>query len=79
MLSLAKDLGSNLRRYAKVMIPACWVADFTGRRIVVHTRPRIVDGRGGYEQVEIIEPGGSVALVLDDQEVARFAYEDLMP
>ena len=77
--SLAKDLGSNLRRYAEATIPTYWVADFTGQRIVVHTRPQVFGGRGSYEQVEIIEPGGSVGLVLDGQEVARFAYEDLMP
>jgi hypothetical protein len=77
--SLAKDLGSNLRRYAKAMIPTYWVADFKGRRLLSHTKPRIVEGRGEYESVQVVAPGDSFGLALDGIEVARFAYEDLMP
>ena len=77
--SLAKDLGPNSRRYAKAMIPTYWVADFAGRRILAHTGPRVVGGRGEYERVEVVTAGGSIPLVLDGQEVARFAYEELMP
>lgn len=77
--SLAQDLGKNLERYACASIPAYWVADVPGRRLLSHTGPRVVEGRGSYEKVEIVVPGGTLALVLDGQEVARFAYEELMP
>lgn len=77
--SLAKDLGPNLDRYARSMIPTYWVADFTGRRLLAHTEPRVVEGRGEYARVATVVAGGSLPLVLDGQEVARFAYEELMP
>lgn len=77
--SLSKDLNENLERFARALVPCYWVADFSGRRIVSHTAPRVVDGRGEYEfRLEVVA-GGTLPLVLDGQEVARFAYEDLMP
>lgn len=77
--SLAKDLGPNLERHARALVPIYWVADVTGRRILAHSQPRVIDGRGEYESVVIVEPGGSLPLVLDGQEAARFTYEELMP
>lgn len=76
--SLAKDLGENFERYARAMIPNYWVADVTGRRLLAHSEPRLVDSRGVYSKVDIILPGGSVELLLDGQDPVRFAYEDLM-
>ncbi len=77
--SLAKDLGSNLERYARNLIPTYWVADVPGHRLLAHSSPRVADGRGEYEIVQEIVAGGVLPLVLDGQEVARFTYEDLMP
>lgn len=77
--SLAKDLGPNLRRYAQGMVPTYWVADVGGGRILSHTGPRFVDGRGEYGQVVTVKAGETLPLVLDGQEVARFPYEELMP
>ncbi len=76
--SLAKDLGENLERYARAMIPNYWVADVPGRRLFVHTEPRLVDGRGVYAKVDIVLPGGTVALVLQGQDPVRFTFEELM-
>ncbi len=77
--SLAKDLGPNSERYARGLIPQYWVADVPGRRILAHSRPRVVEGHGAYEVVQIRQPGDHLPLVLDGQEIARFSYEDLMP
>ncbi len=77
--SLARDLGPNLRRYAQSMIPAYWVADVCGKQLVVHTEPRITNGQCEYGRVLKVVAGHRVPLVLDGQEVATFAYEDLMP
>lgn len=76
--SLAKDLGPNLERYARNGIPNYWVADVMGQRLLVHTGPRVIEGRGEYEHVQTIRAGESFPLILDGREVARFAYEDLM-
>ena len=77
--SLAKDLGANLRRYAESKIPTYWVADFDGARILAHSEPRVVEGQGEYGKVETVVAGGTLPLVLDGREVARFTYEELMP
>ena len=77
--SIAKDLGANSERYARALLPTYWVADFSARRILAHTRPRVVDGKGTYEQVEEVGPGGTLPLWIDGREIVRFAYEDMMP
>ncbi len=76
--SLSRDLGENLERYARGMIPNYWVADVPGRRLLAHAEPRVVDGLGSYAKVEIILPGGAIDLNIDGQEAVRFAFEDLM-
>ncbi len=76
--SLSKDLGVNLERYARAMIPNYWVADVPRHRLFVHTEPRLVDGQGVYAKVDIVVPGGAVDLVLAGQAPVRFAFEDLM-
>jgi hypothetical protein len=77
--SLAKELGANLERYARALVPNYWVADFSNRQLLAHTQPHILDGRGVYDQTVILIPGGRLTLFVDGQEVAQFAYEDLMP
>jgi Uma2 family endonuclease len=44
--SLHDDLTTALEQYARALIPVYWVVDVPGRRILVHTEPRVVDGRG---------------------------------
>ena len=76
--SLHDDLTTALEQYARALIPVYWVVDVPGRRILVHTEPRVVDGRGEYARVETYRPGQSLPLVLDGQEVARIPFDELL-
>jgi Uma2 family endonuclease len=76
--SLHDDLTTALEQYARALIPVYWVVDVPGRRILVHTEPRVVDGRGEYARVETYRPGQSVPLVLDGREVARIPFDELL-
>ena len=76
--SLHDDLTTALEQYARASIPVYWVVDVLGRRILVHTEPRVVDGRGEYARVETYRPGESLPLVLDGQEVARIPFDELL-
>ena len=76
--SLRDDLTAGLEQYARALIPVYWVIDVLGRRILVHTEPRVVDGRGEYTRVATYLPGQSLPLVLDGQEVARIPFDELL-
>jgi Uma2 family endonuclease len=76
--SLRDDLTTALEQYARALVPAYWVIDVPGRRILVHTEPRVVDGRGEYARVETHRPGQHVPLVLDGQEVARIPLDEVV-
>jgi Uma2 family endonuclease len=76
--SLHDDLTTALGQYARALIPVYWVVDVLGRRILIHTEPRVVDGRGEYARVETYRPGQSLPLVLDGQEVARIPFDELL-
>lgn len=76
--SLRDDLGATLEQYARALIPAYWVVDVRGRRILVHTEPRVVDGRGEYARVETFRPGQSLPLVLEGREVARVPFGEVL-
>ena len=76
--SLRDDLTTALERYARASIPAYWVVDVAGRRILVHAEPRVVDGRGEYARVETYRPGQSLPLVLDGREVARISFDEIL-
>ena len=76
--SLRDDLTTGLERYARAGIPAYWVVDVPGRRILVHTEPRVIDGNGEYARVETYRPGQSLPLVLDGHEAARIRFDALL-
>jgi hypothetical protein len=76
--SLRADLTTALEQYARAGIPADWVVDVPGRRVLVHTEPRVVDSRGEYARVETYRPGQALPLVLDGQEVARISLDELL-
>jgi Uma2 family endonuclease len=76
--SLRIDLTTALERYARAAVPAYWVIDVNGRRILVHTEPRVVEGRGEYVRVETFGPGQTLPLVLDGREVARVPFDELL-
>ena len=46
--SLSADLGEVAEKYASALVPAYWVADVAGRRVIAHRAPRVVKGRGNY-------------------------------
>ncbi len=76
--SLREDLTSILEKYARAAIPAYWVVDVPGCRILVRNEPRVVDGKSEYARVETYRPGQSLPLVLDGQEVARIPFNELL-
>jgi Uma2 family endonuclease len=76
--SLRADLTTALEHYARAGIPAYWVVDVPGRRVLVHIEPRVVDGRGEYARIETYRPGQGLPLVLDGQEVARIPFDELL-
>ena len=78
MTCLRDDLSSALEQYARALIAVYWVVDVPGRRILVHTEPRVVDGRGEYARVETYRPGQSLPLVLDGREAARIPFDELL-
>jgi Uma2 family endonuclease len=76
--SIHDDLTTTLEQYARAMVPGYWVVDVPGRRILVHSGPQVVDGRGEYARVETYRPGQALPLVLDGQEVARIPFDELL-
>jgi Uma2 family endonuclease len=76
--SLRDDLTTSLERYARALIPVYWVVDVPGLRILVHSGPRLVEGRGEYSRVETFRAGQEVPLVLDGREMARVPFDDLL-
>lgn len=76
--SLRKDLGPALEKYARAGIPAYWVMDVPGRRILTFSEPRIEDGGGIYSRAETYQAGQSLPLILDGQEVAMIPFDELL-
>jgi Uma2 family endonuclease len=76
--SLREDLTTGLEEYARASIPVYWVVDVLGRRILVHSEPRVVDGVGTYERVDIYRSGQEIPLVLDGHEVARIPFDEVI-
>lgn len=76
--SLREDLGPALEQYARALIPAYWVVDVLGRRILAHAEPRLVEGRGVYGRVETYGPGQEIPLILDGREAARIPFDEML-
>ena len=76
--TLRDDLSTALAHYARALISVYWVVDIPGRRILVHTEPRVIDGRGEYARVETYRPGQSLPLVLDGEEATRIPFDELL-
>lgn len=76
--SLHDDLTTALEQYARARVPAYWVVDVPGRRILAHDEPRVVDGRGEYGRVEVYRAGQNLPLLLDGHEVARIPFDELL-
>jgi Uma2 family endonuclease len=76
--SLRRDLTTALELYARFLIPVYWVVDVLGRRILVHSEPRVAESRGTYDRVETYRPGQSVPLTLDGQQVALIPFDEML-
>jgi Uma2 family endonuclease len=76
--SLPRDLGKRCEQYARALVPVYWVADVSGRKIVIHEGPRVVNGRGDYERVLVCEPGKTLQLSLRGQAIEPIPYEEVM-
>ncbi|HEU5117498.1 MAG TPA: Uma2 family endonuclease [Isosphaeraceae bacterium] len=76
--SLRKDLTTGLEQYARAGIPAYWVVDVLGRRLLAHSEPRTEQGRSLYARVETYQSGQSIPLVLDGVEVASIPFDEIL-
>jgi Uma2 family endonuclease len=76
--SVRDDLTTSLERYARALIPVYWVVDVPGRRILVHSEPRLAEGRGEYARVETYRAGQEIPLVLDGRQVAQVPFDELL-
>jgi hypothetical protein len=76
--SLRRDLTTALELYGRFLIPVFWVVDVLGPRILVHSDPRVAEGRGTYDRVETYRPGQSVPLTLDGQQAAFIPFDELL-
>jgi Uma2 family endonuclease len=76
--SLRKDLTVALEKYARAGVPAYWVIDVLGRRILAHSEPRMEDGRGIYGKAETYQAGQTIPLVLDGQPVAQIPFDEIL-
>ena len=76
--NVREDLTTALELYARAMIPVYWVVDVPGRRILVHSEPRVIEGRGEYARVMTYRSGETLPLELDGQEVARIPFDELL-
>ena len=72
------DLTTALELYARALIPVYWVVDVPGRRILVYSEPRIVEGRGEYARLETHRTGESLPLMLDGKEAARVPFDEIL-
>lgn len=76
--SLHDDLTTALEQYARAEIPVYWVIDVSGRRILIHSEPRVIEGRGEYSRVEAFRIGQEIPLVIDGLEVARIPFDEIL-
>jgi Uma2 family endonuclease len=76
--SLATDLTRRARKFARALVPAYWVVDVVGRRIVEHIDPQIVEGVGSYARVRSHGVGDEIPLSLDGREYGRLPVEPLI-
>jgi Uma2 family endonuclease len=76
--SLRGNLTLSLGTYARAGVAVYWVVDVVGRRILVHSEPRMVGQRGEYGRVESYGPGQVVPLVLDGVEVGRVPVDEVV-
>jgi Uma2 family endonuclease len=77
--SLQIDRESKVRVYARAGIPAYWIVNLVDRQVEVLTSPSGSADHAAYGHRTVLGKGDEVALVLDGDEAARIAIDDLLP
>jgi Uma2 family endonuclease len=72
---LARDRGDKLTAYAAGRIPIYWIINLLDRQVEVYTRP----AKNAYRSQKIFVSGQQVPVVIDGQELASIAVDDLLP
>ena len=73
--SLDRDRGWKKRIYAAARIPAYWIVNLVDDCVEVFGKPSGAD----YTQRQVFRAGEEVPVVLDGNEIARIAVNDLLP
>jgi len=73
--TLSTDRGEKLRAYARAAVPIYWIVNLVNRQVEVYTDPGVDD----YATRQDFLPGQQVPLVIDGQQVAQIAIDDILP
>ena len=73
--TLSIDRGMKLSAYARESIPIYWIVNLVDRQVEVYTGP----GPAGYATLLVFKPGQQVPVVIDGQQRAPIAVDDILP
>jgi Uma2 family endonuclease len=73
------DRGEKWRAYAAARIPIYWVVNLNQNRIEVYLRPAGRGKNASYHEVTMFGTDDEIPVVLDGQELGRFAVRDVLP
>jgi len=73
--SLSLDRGLKRSAYARDGIPVYWIVNLVDRQVEVYTGP----GPAGYATRQDFPPGQYVPVVIDGQQCAPIAVDDILP
>ena len=74
--TLRQDRGKKRTAYARARIPVYWIVNLVARHVEVYTRP-VKEGR--YRSRKDYKPGQQVPVVIDGQQLAPIAVDDILP
>jgi Uma2 family endonuclease len=73
--SLTTDRSLKWSVYAKARIPVYWIVNLVDRQVEVYTNP----APAGYATRQDFQPGQQVPVVIDGQQCAPIAVDDILP
>lgn len=76
---MKRDRGTKQRIYARGGVPVYWIVNLNERQIEVFTEPFADENTAGYKKREVFTEANEIALILDNQEIARVSVSDLLP
>lgn len=77
--TLQIDRSTTARVYARAGIPRFWIVNLVDRQIETFADPVLSPAAPSYREVQVLSPGQQVPLLLDGDEIARIAVDDLLP